>query len=196
VEEPRVPEDCPHGERNPQEGCFEVSASKKKKKRNRKESGCVETSTELKYLVIRAFNEVKATSRAHDKQVSLNTNRNYNVLQAGKPWASSEDMAALGRGRGAQRGRNPQGRGGGRSGNDWNPRGNFNTGGPENFSPQKPFNRGRGHSQPYNKFPRGAPQTNQPRNNNNNGGNSSNNSGGYPQKPRPNNKNFRGGGNN
>jgi hypothetical protein len=45
-------------------------------------------------LGFRAFNEVKATSKAHDKQVSLNTNKNYNALQALKPWASSEEIAA------------------------------------------------------------------------------------------------------
>jgi hypothetical protein len=147
----------------------------------------------LKKDVSKAYNEVKATSRAHDKQVSLNTNSNYNMMQATKPWAPAEDVVAFGRGRGSSRGRTPQGRGGGRSGNGWNPRNNFNAGGSEHFSPPKPFNRGRGQFPSNPRFQRGGPQGQQPRNNNNNGNNSS---GGYPQKSKPQNKSFRGGGNN
>jgi hypothetical protein len=139
----------------------------------------------------RAFNEVKATSRAHDKQVSLNTNKNYNVLQASKPWASSDELAALARGRGASRGRGFPGRGGGRAGNDWGPRNDkFNAGGTDQFTPPKSFNSGRGHFNHGQKPARGNPQANQQRNPQQN----SNNNAGFSQKPRPQNKNFRNGG--
>jgi hypothetical protein len=53
--------------------------------------------------------------------VALNTNFNYNALQAAKPWASAEEVAAFAnRGRGAPRGRGVRNRGNFRSGNDWN----------------------------------------------------------------------------
>jgi hypothetical protein len=137
---------------------------------------------------------VKATSRAHDKQVSLNTNRNFHLLQAAKPWASSEDTAAFGRGRGSPRGRGFRGRGG-RPGNDWNPRhDNFNAGGQDNFSPQKPFNQGRGQFNQKSKFQRNPPNPNQQRAQNNGNNFISGNSSGYSQKPKPQQKNFRGGG--
>jgi hypothetical protein len=74
----------------------------------------------LKKDVTKAFSEVKATSRAHDKKVALNTSKNYNALQAAKPWASAEEVAAFNRGRGAPRGRGVRGRGNSRPGNDWN----------------------------------------------------------------------------
>jgi hypothetical protein len=143
---------------------------------------------------LRAFNEVKATSRAHDKKVSLNTSRNYNVLQASKPWAPQEDAAALARGRGAPRGRGFRGRGGGRPGNETNPRNDFNSGGSDYGASQRP-NRGRGSFNSNQRFPRGNHQQGQNRNNNN--FNSGNNTGGsFQQKQRPqNNKSFRGGGN-
>ncbi len=58
-------------------------------------------------ILCRAFNAVKATSRAHDKKVALVTNKNYNALQSVKPWASPDDVSAFNRGRGfpSQRGR-------------------------------------------------------------------------------------------
>jgi hypothetical protein len=141
----------------------------------------------------RAYNEVKATSRAHDKQVALNTNKNYNALQGSKPWASSDEMAALARGRGAPRGRGFQNRGGVRTGNDWNPRNDkYNSGGADQFTPPKSFNRGRGQFNHGQRPPRGNPQANQqqrnPQQNNNNNA-------GFSQKPRQQNKNFRNGGN-
>jgi hypothetical protein len=84
----------------------------------------------LKKDVSKAFSEVKATSRAHDKKVALNTSRNYNALQASKPWASAEEVSAFNRGRGAPRGRGNRNRGGYRPGNEWTPRNdNFNSGG-------------------------------------------------------------------
>jgi hypothetical protein len=79
----------------------------------------------LKKDVSKAFSEVKATSRAHDKKIALLTNRNFNVLQAAKPWASTEEVAAFNRGRGGggQRGRGTgRGQANPRPGNDWNPR--------------------------------------------------------------------------
>jgi hypothetical protein len=50
---------------------------------------------------------VKATSQAYDKKVALSMNKNYNALQASKPWASPDDISTFIRGRGfmAQRGR-------------------------------------------------------------------------------------------
>jgi hypothetical protein len=83
----------------------------------------------LKKDVSKAFSEVKATSRAHDKKIALNTNRNYNALQAAKPWASPEEVTAFNRGRGSPPGRGIRARGGYRPGNDGNPRfDNFNSG--------------------------------------------------------------------
>jgi hypothetical protein len=172
----------------------------KKKKKKREIEG---KETEKTFCFFsRAFNEVKATSRAHDKQVSLNTNKNYNMMQASKPWASSEDVATFNRGGGAPRGRGFRGhgggRGGGRPGNDWNPRNNFNSGGSDSSSPQKQFNKGRGQFNSNPRFQRGNQQSNPNRgpqqggNNNNNG---PNNPGGFQQKPRSQNKGFRGGGN-
>jgi hypothetical protein len=150
--------------------------------------------------IARAFNEVKATSKAHDKQVSLNTNRNYNALQASKPWASPEDMAAAARGRGAPRGRGFRGRGGGgvgRQGNDWNPRpnNNYNSGGNEHFSPTKQFNQGRGQFNSPNKFPRNNNQQQGPPRGQNHGNQHGNQNSGFQQKQRSANKPFRGGGN-
>jgi hypothetical protein len=78
----------------------------------------------LKKDVSKAFSEVKATSRAHDKKVALNTSRNYNAFQAAKPWASADEVATFNRGRGAgaQRSRGRGMRGGFRQGNNSNPR--------------------------------------------------------------------------
>jgi hypothetical protein len=140
---------------------------------------------------------VKATSRAHDKQVSLNTNKNYNQMQASKPWASSDDVAAFGRGRGAPRGRGFRGRSDGRPGNVWNPRNEgYNSGGSDQASPTKTFNKGRGQFNSAPRFQRNGPQQNQQRGqnqgNNNQGGN---NNAGFSQKARNQNKNFRTGGN-
>ncbi len=70
----------------------------------------------LKKDVSKAFSEVKATSRAHDKKVALNTSKNYNALQAAKPWASAEEVSTFNRGRGSPRGRGPRFRGNLRSG--------------------------------------------------------------------------------
>jgi hypothetical protein len=76
----------------------------------------------LKKDVSKAFSKVKATSRAHDKKIALNTSRNYNALQAAKPWATAEDVAAFNRGRGAPRGCGVRFHGNSQPGNDWNPR--------------------------------------------------------------------------
>jgi hypothetical protein len=65
----------------------------------------------LKKDVSKAFSEVKATSRAHDKKIALNTSQNYNALQAAKPWATAEEVAAFSQGRGATRGRGVRSRG-------------------------------------------------------------------------------------
>jgi hypothetical protein len=123
----------------------------------------------------------------------LNTNFNYNSLQASKPWASTEDAAAFARGRGAPRGRGFRGRNGGRTGNDWNPRNdNSNSGGQDHFSPQKPFKQqGRGSFNPKSKFPKQPQNQHQQR-----GGGGNNNNAGFQQKPRFPQKNFRGGGGN
>ncbi len=78
----------------------------------------------LKKDVSKAFSEVKAVSRAHDKKIALNTSHNYNALQAAKPWASAEEVTAFNRGRGgggAARGRGVRNRGNYRPGNDWIP---------------------------------------------------------------------------
>ncbi len=76
----------------------------------------------LKKDVSKAFSEVKATSRAHDKKIALNTNRNYNALQAAKAWASAEEVAAFNRRGGLSRGRGGRGRTSFCQGNEWNPR--------------------------------------------------------------------------
>jgi hypothetical protein len=149
---------------------------------------------------------VKATSRAHDKQVALNTNRNFNTLQSSKPWAVADDNSNFGRGRGASiRGRGASNRGG-RPGNESFPRNNnnFSSGGQgysgqprTNTAGKSNFNQQSGRGQ------RGGPQQQgyqrpNPNANNNNpnqghpGGNFNN--GGYPSKPRPPNRGFRGGG--
>ncbi len=152
----------------------------------------------------RAFNEVKATSKAHDKQVSLNTNKNYNALQASKPWASSDDMAAYNRGRGAPRGRGGnQNRGGGGPGNAFFPRNKgFSPGGQQFQGQQRGSNPNRGQFNSPPKFQRNNAQGGQPRGNQHHGNpgpNNTNNNhgfnGGYQQKPRPQDKAFRGGGN-
>jgi hypothetical protein len=84
----------------------------------------------LKKDVSKAFSEVKATSRAHDKKIALNTNRNFNALQASRPWASADEVSTFNRGRGSPRGRGPRSRGNNfRAGNDWNPRNDNNSGG-------------------------------------------------------------------
>jgi hypothetical protein len=76
----------------------------------------------LKKDVSKAFSEVKATSRAHDKKIALLTNRNFNALQAAKPWASADEVTTFNRGRGGPRGRGiARGRGNFR-GNEWTPR--------------------------------------------------------------------------
>ncbi len=161
----------------------------------------------LKKDVSKAFNEVKAASKAHDKQVSLNTNRNLYALQALKPWASSDDLAAA-RGRGFSRGRGFPSQGGGRPRNDFGPRNDFNSPGGSQFPTNQRGNfqqRGQFNSPP--KFQqRGNQPQGQQRNNNSGsnlqGGGSNNhnrgnnfNNGGYQNKPRPPNNNFRGGGN-
>jgi hypothetical protein len=149
-----------------------------------------------------AFNEVKATSKAHDKQVSLNTNRNFNQLQASKPWASPDEVAAFNRGKGAQ----GWGRGtpmrGGRPGNDFFPRNNMLSPGGSNYNPaQRPNNGGKNNFNQAQKPQRGNHHQGFQRPNNsnnapNNQGQGNNfNSGGYQSKPRPPNKSFRGGGN-
>ncbi len=74
----------------------------------------------LKKDVSKAFSEVKANSRAHDKKVALNTSRNYNALQAAKPSASADEVTAFNRGRGSPRGRGVPNQGGFRQGNEWN----------------------------------------------------------------------------
>ncbi len=150
---------------------------------------------------LRAFNEVKATSRAHDKKVSLNTNRNYSSLQASKPWASPEEVADFARGRGAPRGRGLRSRGGGgRPGNQWHPRNEYNARGLEYGMPPK-TNWGRGQFNQTQRFQHNGPQQQQgPSRNNNNqgnyGGNSNNANSAFQQKKtRPPNKGFQGGGN-
>jgi hypothetical protein len=143
-------------------------------------------------------------SKAHDKQVSLNTNYNYNSLQASKPWASPEEVAAFNRGRGAQgRGRGAPMRGG-KPGNDFFPRNNaFSPGGSNYNSAPRQNNGGKGNFNQGQKFQRGNQQQGFQRNNNNSSNNAQNNpgqankfnNGGFPSKPRPPNKGFRGGGN-
>jgi hypothetical protein len=155
--------------------------------------------------LFRAYNEVKANSKAHDKKISLITSRNYNSLQASKPWAASEDVATFTKGRdaaGGSRGRGQGFRGQGWSGNKGNPRQEqFNSGGKEYNRSGSSF-RGKGQPNRQNQPNRGGQQNgsrnfnngnsgnfNRP-NNNNNGNNS-----GFQQKNRPGNKSFRGGGN-
>jgi hypothetical protein len=149
---------------------------------------------------------VKATSKAHDKQVALNSNRNFNALQAAKPWASAEEVAAFGRGRGGPKGKPFQNQVGGRPGNDFGPRNNsFGGPGGSRFpTPQRNNNfNNRGNFNAPPKFQRNNPQQQGQQRNNNanptNQGNANNsnnfNAGGYQQKPRPPNKNFRNGGN-
>ncbi len=147
---------------------------------------------------------MKATSKAHDKQVSLNTNKNYNALQAMKPWASPEDVAAFAKGRGNPRGRGgfPP-RGGGRPGNAFSPRNDgFFPGGHQFQNPQLKGNPGRGQYNSPPKFQRNnAPQGQQRHNansgnpgQNNSGANNNNFNNSYNQKSRPQGKAFRGGG--
>ncbi len=148
----------------------------------------------LKKDVSKAFSEVKATSRAHDKKVALNTSFNYNALQASKPWASAEEVSAFNRGRGSPRGRGPRNRGGFRLGNDWNPRSdNFNPGGGSFGANQQ--NRGGQNRGSFNQSPRGqrgGQQFNNNRGSNNNGNRNSN----FPSKQmRPPNRGARGGAN-
>jgi hypothetical protein len=148
----------------------------------------------LKKDVSKAFSEVKATSRAHDKKVALNTNKNYNAMQAAKPWASAEEVLAFNRGRGSPRGRGVRSRGGFRSGNDGNPRfDNPNPGGTQ-FGYQS-GNQGFQNRGNFNQFPKNI-RGNQS-NNGGRGNNNPNNSGnrGFPQKHRPQNRGNRGGGN-
>jgi hypothetical protein len=133
----------------------------------------------------------------------LLTNKNYNALQATRPWAPSEDVATFNRSRDGSRGRGQRPRDQGRPGNDWNPRNEqYNSGGKEFNSPGQ----GRGRGQPNCLFQqqRGNFNNNAPHNfnnlNNNNanrgGGSSGSNNSNFQQKSRPpNNKNFRGGGN-
>ncbi len=123
----------------------------------------------LKKDVSKAFCKVKATSRALDKKIALNTNRNYNALQASKPWASAEEVSTFNQGRGSPRGRGMRIRGNGRPGNNWNPRNeSFNPGGGhygsnqpnQNFQNRGNFNQGRGQ--------RGGQHPNSGRDSNNN----------------------------
>lgn len=146
----------------------------------------------LKKDVSKAFSEIKATSRAHDKKVALNTNQNFKALQATKPWASAEEVLIFNRGRGSLRGRGMRNRGTGRPGNDWNPRHeNFNPGGGQysanqsnpNFQNRGNFNQGRGQ--------RGGQHPNSGRGSNNNNCNQ-----GFPKKSSgPPNRGARGGAN-
>jgi hypothetical protein len=141
---------------------------------------------------------VKATSRAHDKKVALNTSKNYNALQASKPWASPDEISTFNKGRGfpAGRGRGLHMRGSPRSGNVWNPRAdNFNSGGSDyGTQNQKNFNArgGRGSFPNNNKSQRGQPSNQFA---GYNSGNQGNRAQGFQQKPKTQNKGFRGGGN-
>jgi hypothetical protein len=145
----------------------------------------------LKKGVSKAFSEVKATSRAHDKKIALNTNKKYNALLAAKPWASPDEVAMFNRGRGAPRGRGPRTRGGFGQGNGWNPRFDNNSGG--NQFGASGSNQGFGNRGNFNqsqKNQRGNPNNNRPNNNNPSGNNR-----GFPPKQRTPNRGGKNGGN-
>jgi hypothetical protein len=147
----------------------------------------------LKKDVSKAFSEVKATSRAHDKKVALNTSKNYNALQASKPWASAEEVSTFNRGRGSPRGRGLRTRGSFRTGNEWQPRNdNFNSGGGNfGFNPQSQNFSNRGNFTQGQRGQRGGQHPG-----NNRGSNNGNRNQGFPKKTTGNlNRGNRGGAN-
>jgi hypothetical protein len=110
VEESWLYENGQDGEGDPEAGHFQVSKKKQTKKQNKKNKTNENGKKKLIFFCFRsrAFNAVKATSRAHDKKVALNTCQNYKALQSTKPWASHDDVSTFNRGRG---GPAPRGRG-------------------------------------------------------------------------------------